>query len=271
VPNVVLDEERARLGHPAPRVSVRGIAVTGAEQSLEDLKGPEAPRTWGARQMGRIFAAIARLGRLSGPVARGIGFALLPDERPHSPRETPVFDATTISTTVLPDFRVGACLVQPSLNRIERDGTVVKLRPQLMTLLVCLASRGGRTALRHEIFDEVWPDQHVVPSSLARCIAELRQALGDVAHAESRYIETIAKRGYRLLLPVELVEDQHASVSVGRAPVSDSLAGGGLLAAPAVDPSPRHPGLLRLARRLVLAATHAGVAWLARDGVRGGI
>ena len=44
------------------------------------------------------------------------------------------------------------------------DGTVVKLRPQLMDLLVCLARRAGEIVLKDEILAEVWPGQYIADS-----------------------------------------------------------------------------------------------------------
>jgi len=104
------------------------------------------------------------------------------------------------------DFRVGGWLVQPRLCRISRNGTEVRLRPQIVDLLYTLASRRGEVALRSELMQEVWPGRYVAETALARCVAELRQALEDNAH-EPRYIETIPKRGYRLIAAVEFAEE----------------------------------------------------------------
>ncbi len=100
------------------------------------------------------------------------------------------------------DFTLGDWLVQPSLNRVTHGETEVRLRPQLMDVLVCLAARAGRTVTKDELLEHVWPGQFIVESGLARCVAELRQVLGDTAGQDARYIETIPKRGYRLIAPV---------------------------------------------------------------------
>ena len=71
-----------------------------------------------------------------------------------------------------------------------------------MDVLACLARHQGRVVLKDELLAEVWPDRIITESGMVRCIAELRQLLGDDSHSP-RYIETIAKRGYRLLPPVE--------------------------------------------------------------------
>lgn len=101
----------------------------------------------------------------------------------------------------LASFTVGDWLVEPKACHVSRGGTVVKLRPQLVDLLVCLARRPGAIVLRDEILAEVWPGQYIAESGLSRCVAELRQVLKDDAQ-EPRFIETFPKRGYRLVAPV---------------------------------------------------------------------
>jgi transcriptional activator of cad operon len=81
-----------------------------------------------------------------------------------------------------------------------RDGGQ-RLEPKVMDLLVLLAAQDGRVASRDDIMTALWPGLVVGDDSLARTVSKLRQALGDDAKAPS-YIETIAKRGYRLLAPV---------------------------------------------------------------------
>ena len=98
-------------------------------------------------------------------------------------------------------FRVGPWLVEPKACLLTSADSIIKLRPQLVDLLVCLARRAGEIVLKEEILAEVWAGQFVAESALSRCIAELRQTLGDEAQAP-RYIETITKRGYRLVAPV---------------------------------------------------------------------
>jgi DNA-binding winged helix-turn-helix (wHTH) protein len=104
------------------------------------------------------------------------------------------------------DLIIGDWLVQPGLDRISREGADLRLRPQVMNMLVCLARGRGRTISREQILDEVWPDQSVADTSIARCVAELRKALGDRVQAPA-VIETIPKRGYRLIAPVSDVTD----------------------------------------------------------------
>lgn len=71
-----------------------------------------------------------------------------------------------------------------------------------MDLLFLLASQAGQVVTRDQLMATLWPGLVVGEDSLARTVSKLRQSLGDDAKAP-RYIETIAKRGYRLLAEVE--------------------------------------------------------------------
>ncbi len=104
------------------------------------------------------------------------------------------------------DFRLGNWLVQPRLTRISRGRREVHLRPKLMDLLVFLAQHGGQVVSKREILDGVWAKRFMAESVLSGLIAELRALLGDQAH-EPRFIETVPKRGYRLVAPVELEDE----------------------------------------------------------------
>ncbi len=98
-------------------------------------------------------------------------------------------------------FELGEWLVQPRLNRLSRSGgTVVQLEPKMMDVLVCLARNPGDVVSREALIDAVWPEVFISESVLTRAIAGLRRALGDDARSPS-FIETISKRGYRLIGP----------------------------------------------------------------------
>jgi DNA-binding winged helix-turn-helix (wHTH) protein len=100
------------------------------------------------------------------------------------------------------DFRLAGWLVQPSLNRLTSDDRVIQLEPKMMDVLVCLAENAGQVVSKNDITDAVWPDLFITESVITRSIAGLRRALGDDAK-EPRFIETISKRGYRLIAEAE--------------------------------------------------------------------
>ena len=91
-----------------------------------------------------------------------------------------------------------------------------------MGVLVCLAQRSGEVVPKEQLVHEVWRDTFVTDDVLIRCISELRKAFGDNA-GQPAVIETIPKKGYRLLLPVTVVSytDQSPASSGG---IVDSIA-----------------------------------------------
>jgi cholera toxin transcriptional activator len=104
-------------------------------------------------------------------------------------------------------YRFGVFEVDPATGELRRRGVRVKLHAQPFQLLSMLLERPGETLTREEICRELWPDgtyvdyEHGVNSAINR----LREALGDKA-SNPRFVETLARRGYRWLVPVERIE-----------------------------------------------------------------
>jgi TolB-like protein len=82
------------------------------------------------------------------------------------------------------------------------EDKTVRLEPKVMGVLLCLAEHPGQTLSKEQLFLAVWPKTVVTEDVLKRCIAELRRAFNDDAR-NPRVIETISKRGYRLVAPVD--------------------------------------------------------------------
>jgi len=147
-------------------------------------------------------------------------------------------------------FRLDEWRIAPALNRIERAGKTVQLEPRAMMVLCFLASTPHEVFSRTEIMSAVWDDSIVNDEALTRIISLLRQALDDDPK-RPRYIETIYKRGYRLLVaPAPLAADP--------------------------EPSPQQPGSFRrlrlaalvLAAFVLLIAALVGSRFLGPDPVR---
>src|SRR5215471_16016094 len=86
---------------------------------------------------------------------------------------------------------------------LRRQGDRVKLPPQPLRVLELLVRHGGEVVTRADIRERIWSDSFVdFEQSLNFCIRQIREALGDTADAP-RFIETLPRRGYRFLLPVE--------------------------------------------------------------------
>ncbi|MBI3576254.1 MAG: winged helix-turn-helix domain-containing protein [Gammaproteobacteria bacterium] len=98
-------------------------------------------------------------------------------------------------------FRVADWVADPATHRLHRGGTEVRLEPRVMTLLVCLANRAGELVTREELERQVWGRTVVGYDALTSSIIKLRKALGDDSR-QPRFIETVSKKGYRLIAPV---------------------------------------------------------------------
>lgn len=82
------------------------------------------------------------------------------------------------------------------------NGNTVRLEPKVMEVLVCLASRPSEPVSKQDILNAVWGDAFVTEDVLARSIFELRRAFKDNPR-QPKFIETIPKRGYRLVASLE--------------------------------------------------------------------
>ncbi len=98
-------------------------------------------------------------------------------------------------------FHIGRWTVDPVSGEFRDGSGAVRVRPKAMTLLVALAQHPGEVLGTRAILNTVWPDVVVSDASVSVLVAELRKALGDDP-ASPRFIETIPRRGYRLITPI---------------------------------------------------------------------
>ena len=99
------------------------------------------------------------------------------------------------------EFQVGEWRVHPTLNRLSRGAEEVRVEPKVMQVLEVLAETPNQVVSRDALVARVWPGVFVTDDVLHRAIRELRRAFGDDT-ANPTYVETIRKRGYRLIAPV---------------------------------------------------------------------
>lgn len=104
-------------------------------------------------------------------------------------------------------FRLGDFLVEPELQRVTAPDRKIQVEPRVMQVLLLMAAQAGRTVTKERFMDEVWGDTVVTEDALLRCISELRKMFDDDPR-EPEYIETIRKKGYRLIAPVTLLHDE---------------------------------------------------------------
>src|SRR5580765_3258799 len=94
-----------------------------------------------------------------------------------------------------------------------RDGVRVALTPKVFAVLCHLVAHPGRLVTQDELLGAIWPDTYVQPEILRKYILELRKVLGDDPKSP-RFIETLPKRGYRFLAPIEEAPLMPASGSI---------------------------------------------------------
>jgi DNA-binding winged helix-turn-helix (wHTH) protein len=103
-------------------------------------------------------------------------------------------------------YRFGAFEADAATGELRRQGMLIRLAAQPFQVLLMLLERPGQLLTREEISRELWPDgtfvdyEHGVNSAVNR----IREALGDSA-VNSRFVQTLARRGYRFVAPVERI------------------------------------------------------------------
>ncbi len=111
-------------------------------------------------------------------------------------------------------YEFGDVTVDTRRVEVGRGGQAVPLEPKAFDVLRQLLENRDRLVTKEELLEVVWKDTFVTPNVLTRAVAQLRKALGDDAF-EARYIETVARRGYRFIAPVRVREAGGPGVGAG--------------------------------------------------------
>ena len=149
-------------------------------------------------------------------------------------------------------YRFGVFEVDATTGELRRQGLRVRLNAQPFQVLLMLLERPGELLTREEISRRLWPDGTFVDSDhgVNSAINRIREALGDMA-SNPRFVETLARRGYRFIAPVEPtapIEPQNSSAAEFTSPVFEQQEAGtepevlsALLASPADLPKTSRP------------------------------
>lgn len=115
----------------------------------------------------------------------------------------------------LPDsayLRIADCTIDTAAHRIVRGSESTKLEPKVMELLIYLAEHPGEVVTREALESVVWAGTIVSYDAVTGAIQKLRRAFNDDPK-NPEIIETISKRGYRLIAPVETTTEAPAGDS----------------------------------------------------------
>jgi len=109
-------------------------------------------------------------------------------------------------------IRSGVFEVNLREEEIRRSGLRQKLGPQPFQVLQAMLERPGQLVTREELRQRLWPDNTFVDYELAlkKCINRIREVLGDSAE-NPRFIETLPRRGYRFIAPIQIVSPHEST------------------------------------------------------------
>lgn len=104
----------------------------------------------------------------------------------------------------MPVLRFGVFEVDPDSGEFRKRGFRVRPREQPLRLLLTLIEQAGRVVTREQLRHRLWPEGTFVDfdRGINKAASELRGALGDSA-SSPRFVETLSKRGYRFVCPIE--------------------------------------------------------------------
>lgn len=97
-------------------------------------------------------------------------------------------------------------------HRLVGKGKEYKLEPKMLEVLLCLIAHNGQTVSKAYLTDKVWADTIVTEHSLNKTISKLRKVFDD-SPKDPQVIETISKKGYRLLIPVTIVDEKFGAIN----------------------------------------------------------
>jgi TolB-like protein len=112
-------------------------------------------------------------------------------------------------------IRFGAFELDVRVGELRKQGTKIKLQEQPLRILKMLLTRPGQLVTREELRDRLWPSDTFVDfdHSLNKAINKLREALDDSAESP-RFVETIPRRGYRMISPLGKASGRIESLAV---------------------------------------------------------
>ena len=159
-------------------------------------------------------------------------------------------------------YRFGDFTLCAEENTLNRNGESISITPKMFSLLLVLVQHPGRILGKEFLLKEVWPDSFVEEGNITFNIRQLRKALDDNAQSPS-FIETIPRRGYRFVAPVETLasfEDEDEVIDADAAAEAAALS----------EPLRQNRYLIPAAALLILIGAMLLGAWLLGDRAIGG-
>ena len=145
-------------------------------------------------------------------------------------------------------YQFGEWRLDPAERLLQHNGATVPLTPKVFETLLLLVENGGKLVTKDEFMKRVWPDTFVEDLALVQNISQIRK----VMNGHGPVIETVSKRGYRLLIPVSQSADSGPGRAMNQTPAV------GREGPEAAEPSPLSAGSKSVeparGRRILLVA-----------------
>jgi len=124
------------------------------------------------------------------------------------------FPAVTLKAQPLAPVRFGVFEADLTAGELRRRGRRIALQEKPFRVLATLLSRPGELVTKEELKEEVWPDATIeLDLALSAAVSKIRRVLGDATESP-RFVETVPKRGYRFLGPVDFRVDRAPAIAV---------------------------------------------------------
>ena len=172
----------------------------------------------------------------------------------------------------IPKEHAAACYCSKDVVIDCRDFSVLKngqqqsITPRAFDVLRYLVERRDRVVEKSEIFEQVWKDKFVTDNALTRVVAEIRQALRDSADSP-QFIETVPKRGYRFIGPIEEqpiqppIDEDEIENSRKAGAEEESRPPGRLIPPPLTSPMRHHSLVFLIAALIVMTGVVGALIW----------
>ncbi len=119
-----------------------------------------------------------------------------------------------LDSDLLKGFYLDGVLVEPLKGQVTGPQGSRHLPPKAVQVLLCLARAPGDLVARDTLLDEAWGEGQGSPEALSHAVSEIRQAFDDHA-ADPRFVQTVLRRGYRLVAVPEALDRHADSIVIG--------------------------------------------------------
>lgn len=110
-------------------------------------------------------------------------------------------------------YKIKDWTFDPITSELTNGSEKIHLQNQVAKVLIELIKANGQTISKKELLEKAWPNTIVTENSLDKTVSELRKVFGD-SRANAQFIETLPRKGYRLIAPLKKVEIENQVIPI---------------------------------------------------------